>query len=259
MLAKEMKQFIIKHQVFIFCTLNIILTILIVIIYSLDEVPQQWAPAILAILIVYMLKGKANLKELLYKMAFRKTYLKWYVSAFMIPLIICAASYTTLSMVSYHRFVLPTLCHSLETYLIYLFFIVFGSVGEEIGWRGYMLPLLLRKYSYLISSIIIGLFWGIWHLQFQAGCLVFIIYLMLTIEMSITMSWFCKKTNGNIVSAIIMHSSFNLCALLLFENVIINISQYPEMIRLLYVSFICLFFPLCIYIILEMKKNAVNK
>lgn len=249
-----MKLFLSGHLVSLYCILNIILTLLIVIIYSVDEVPQQWAPGFIAIFIVYLLQGKANLKKLINKMAFKKAYFKWYVLAFIIPLIVCVISFLIISLMFHQGVKFPTLNHSLGDYLLLLFLIILGSIGEEIGWRGFMLPMLLRKHSYLVSSVLIGIFWGAWHLHIQTVS-IFLIYMLLTIEMSIIFNWFYEKTNGNIVSAIITHSSINLCTLLLFEDIVINISQNIESIGILYLSFVGLFLPLCIYIVMEMRKR----
>ena len=41
---------------------------------------------------------------------------------------------------------------------------ILGGGLEEIGWRGFLLPKLLNKYSYIKSSIIVGVIWSIWHL-----------------------------------------------------------------------------------------------
>ncbi len=38
--------------------------------------------------------------------------------------------------------------------------IVSGPLGEELGWRGFALMELQKKYSPLKSSIIIGFWWG---------------------------------------------------------------------------------------------------
>jgi membrane protease YdiL (CAAX protease family) len=47
---------------------------------------------------------------------------------------------------------------------------IFGPLGEEAGWRGYLLPYLLRQYSPLLSSLMLGLVWAIWH--FPEGLIV---------------------------------------------------------------------------------------
>lgn len=36
-------------------------------------------------------------------------------------------------------------------------------LGEELGWRGYLLPNLCKKYSPLTSTLLTGVIWGIWH------------------------------------------------------------------------------------------------
>ena len=51
-----------------------------------------------------------------------------------------------------------------------LFGFIFGPLGEEAGWRGYLLPDLLRRYSPLLSSLILGLIAAIWH--FPEGLIV---------------------------------------------------------------------------------------
>lgn len=37
-------------------------------------------------------------------------------------------------------------------------------LGEEAGWRGYLLPSLTEKYSKLLSSVITGIVWAIFHM-----------------------------------------------------------------------------------------------
>lgn len=38
-----------------------------------------------------------------------------------------------------------------------------GPLGEEIGWRGYALNEMQKEFSPVVSSIILGVVWGLWH------------------------------------------------------------------------------------------------
>ncbi|PKM62122.1 MAG: CPBP family intramembrane metalloprotease domain-containing protein [Firmicutes bacterium HGW-Firmicutes-4] len=40
---------------------------------------------------------------------------------------------------------------------------IITTSGEEIGWRGYLLPKLMEMYSPRVSIVISGIIWGLWH------------------------------------------------------------------------------------------------
>jgi membrane protease YdiL (CAAX protease family) len=40
---------------------------------------------------------------------------------------------------------------------------LFATAGEEIGWRGYLLPKLKESYGAPLAIIISGIIWGLWH------------------------------------------------------------------------------------------------
>jgi membrane protease YdiL (CAAX protease family) len=38
-----------------------------------------------------------------------------------------------------------------------------GPLGEEAGWRGFLLPRLVQRYTPLTASLLLGLIWSFWH------------------------------------------------------------------------------------------------
>ncbi len=38
-----------------------------------------------------------------------------------------------------------------------------GAMGEELGWRGYLLRELRQRHSLFVSALFVGIVWGFWH------------------------------------------------------------------------------------------------
>ena len=41
---------------------------------------------------------------------------------------------------------------------------LFSSLGEEFGWRGFMLPRLIKRFGLLKAGLLLGILWEVWHL-----------------------------------------------------------------------------------------------
>ncbi|WP_247006068.1 type II CAAX endopeptidase family protein [Halorientalis litorea] len=88
---------------------------------------------------------------------------KWWLLALGLPLVILAAGSALFVFVGG-----PVDVSALPSPLIYLFVLAWGTIWgggqEELGWRGFMLPLLQDRYSALVSSLLVGAAWTLWHL-----------------------------------------------------------------------------------------------
>ncbi|GHU25724.1 hypothetical protein AGMMS50256_00890 [Betaproteobacteria bacterium] len=93
-----------------------------------------------------------------------------------------------------------------------------GVIGEEIGFRGYLLPLLLKQHNSLKTSIILGVLWAFWHAAYYGEGFGFLLFAVGTIALSIIMTWLYHKSNGNVIAAVLFHFSMNFCAAIIPES-----------------------------------------
>ena len=93
-----------------------------------------------------------------------------------------------------------------------------GPLGEELGWRGFALPRLLEGRSALSAGVILGIIWGVWHLPaFLIGgtpqhSMSLPLFIIGAVGISVLMTWAFKGTRGSIVSAVLIHWTFNTCS-----------------------------------------------
>ncbi|MEO4053937.1 type II CAAX endopeptidase family protein [Solibacillus sp. CAU 1738] len=94
--------------------------------------------------------------------------------------------------------------------------LIHGPLGEELGWRGFVLVELQKKFSPLKSAIIVGVAWGFWHapLWLMSGysglqlVQYIICFLGGIIAVSIIITVF-YNLNRNLLIPIMIHHLFN--------------------------------------------------
>jgi len=95
--------------------------------------------------------------------------------------------------------------------LNYGIWIIIGAAGEEIGWRSFLQPMLDKKYPIIISSIIVGTIWGLWHINHFANGAIFVFgFLIFAISASIIVMFLLKNTEYSIYVSTIYHASINI-------------------------------------------------
>jgi len=95
-------------------------------------------------------------------------------------------------------------------------FVLGGPIQEEFGWRGYLLDPLQERLTPLGGGLAVGLVWAVWHLPlfyipsetiyYDNPFLGFAVSITL---LSVLMTWVYNSTNGSLLPALIMHTSWN--------------------------------------------------
>lgn len=116
--------------------------------------------------------------------------------------------------------------------LTYIDLLARGSLGEELGWRGYALNELQKRMSPLKAALAIGVLWGFWHtpLWFFSGYVGLellaysLLFMIAVLGISVIMTVF-YNLNHNLIVPILIHQSFNFL-LALNQGDLLNILLY---------------------------------
>ena len=106
---------------------------------------------------------------------------------------------------------------------------------EELGWRGYVLDRLQEKNNALVSSLILGVVWSLWHLpmffiegSYQAGLgigtLEFWMFFLSIVPLTFVFTWIYNNTNRSTLAVILFHSMVN------FTGELITLSKNADTI-----------------------------
>lgn len=192
----------------------------------------MWCPGISALITMKILKR--NISDLGWKWGKNK-YQFW---SYLIPIIYALVTYLIIWVFGwggfYNKEFVNTLTESFGLgpigggFTIALYVILFGifgtissmsrALGEEIGWRGFLVPELYKEHSFTKTSLISGLIWGIWHLpillfaDYNSGTpswYALSCFMVLVVGMSFIYTWFRIKS-GSLWTAVILHATHNL-------------------------------------------------
>jgi membrane protease YdiL (CAAX protease family) len=172
----------------------------------------SWTPNLAAIVVTGVTKGKSGIKRLF------SGWFKWRVNPWgyafgLAPILIAFLSVGLFA--AFGDVTAPKLTSELTTsgFILMVFFhIIQGATGEELGWRGFALPGLQKRFNPLASAIILGLVvsgWhGLLHLVSPTGIPEWQFWLLM-VSYTIIVTWAYNKSQGSVLIATIFHFAFN--------------------------------------------------
>jgi membrane protease YdiL (CAAX protease family) len=92
------------------------------------------------------------------------------------------------------------------------------ALGEEIGWRGFLVPELFRRTGYTVTAVVSGLVWACWHFpiliwgDYNAGTPTWYgltCFTVLLVAVSFIFAWLTLKS-ASLWAGAILHASHNL-------------------------------------------------
>jgi len=185
-----------------------------------------WGFIFAALIMTGLTLGREGIINLLKRYLIWRVDWKWYLVAFfLIPITsfiaISANAALTGTPIDFSNVLAYEIFGpSANLLLLAVPFFLFDAIanGEEMGWRGYVLPRLQAKYSALIASLILAILWAIWHIpKFVAhwDTMTFLWFTVNVIAKAILMTWMYNSTRGSLLLVTLFHASFNATGLLL--------------------------------------------
>jgi membrane protease YdiL (CAAX protease family) len=187
-----------------------------------------FGPLIAALIASFGFSGVAGLRELLGRITVLRFSPFWYIAALILP---AAAQWLgTLAWSSQGRESLSIPSIGVVSAVTLLVAHSAFAVGEELGWRGFMLPRVLRQHGWLASGLIVGFLWAVWHyppwiaVNYAVTGSIWktaaIVGLASTtgVAFSLMITLLFTRTRGSLVPALLFHGAANANMNLIYEG-----------------------------------------
>jgi uncharacterized protein len=180
-------------------------------------------PSAVAIVLTAIVLGRGALRKLLARLLIWRVSPFWYLVVFLGPVALTGGVVLLNSLMGG-----PALSLGMTLVgatIFFAFSVVPGSaLGEEIGWRGYVLPRLQSRMSALSAALLIAPIWGLWHLPlWLTGDPVktptfYVAFFAAVFPMSVLLTWVYNSTGGSLLMVVILHATVNLPVTLVIDD-----------------------------------------
>ena len=173
------------------------------------------APSVVAIVLTAIVLGRGALRKLLSRLLIWRVNPLWYLLVILGPVALTGGVVGLNTLMGGPAL---SLGMPLVGAAIFFAFSIFpgSALGEEIGWRGYVLPRLQTRMSALSASLLLAPFWGLWHLPlWLTGDPVktpafYVLFFFSTFAMSVILTWVYNSTGGSLLMVVLLHATANL-------------------------------------------------
>ena len=182
-------------------------------------------PMVMGIAFTYLTRDKEGRRDYWKRIVdFKRIPARWYlVILLFVPILNSLAAVldklTGGSGATWGEAALNLLTNPSSIILSILFASLFPFI-EELGWRGYLLDRLQEKNSVLVSSLILGILWSLWHLptffirdSYQSslgiGTPAFWLFFAGIVPLTFAFTWIYNNTGRSTLAVILFHSMVN--------------------------------------------------
>jgi uncharacterized protein len=180
-------------------------------------------PSVASLLLTGLVSGRAGLREVLSRLLKWRVGVHWYAVALLAAPLLMLVILLALSALSpQFRPAIVTADDKVSHVLFGLAVGLVAGIFEELGWTGFAIPRLRRRYGILTTGLVVGFLWGAWHLLVTfwasgatSGTLALTSYLLDPLLFlpvyRVLMVWVYDRT-GSLLVGMLMHASLTASA-----------------------------------------------
>lgn len=175
-----------------------------------------FVPSLLAITLTWRQEGREGLKRLGRRVMQFKIGWRWYLAIVGIVVLGTAAQIALIHILG-GTFDLGLFVAQLPSAIP---LIILGPLSEELGWRGYAQDRLQTRWNGLVSGLIVGVVWALWHLPlfYMVGTSQSVLRMPFPgfacgiIAHSVLYAWLHNRTSSSVWTAVFFHWMFTYSA-----------------------------------------------
>ena len=178
-----------------------------------------YSPSVTALVVAAFTREAAALARMLLRW---RANVGWYGLALLGPLAIVCATTAAAVAIGAARPSTWIAVPTAATWLALVGPVIAGSLGEELGWRGFAQPRLERRFGMVVAALLVGALWSVWHLWpllTPAGAAMDGVDIAASsvrlIATSIVYAWLLRRTGGALGVVLVAHAAHNIAVALL--------------------------------------------
>ena len=170
-------------------------------------------PGLAALLVAGLTQGRAGLAELLRRLRIWRVGLRWYLFVLLLGPAVLSLVYLVYGVPEQAPVRTLTLGSLLVTVLIQ----VLNTLAEEVGWRGYLLPRLRERWTWLAAAALFGPIHAVWHLPYwlsgsmaqASGLATVALSTVIVLAGAFIFTYVYEHTRGSVLLVWLLHLAFN--------------------------------------------------
>jgi len=174
-------------------------------------------PAIAASLVALIVGGRSAVRKLWSQIGLWRVNVTWYVAAAVVFPVLVHVAAQMYNLLPGNQ---PLLIQQVSpaTLLVIMIIMTISVTGEEIGWRGFALPEMQKRWTALKASLLLGTIHTLWHLPFwitlgeleRYGWSYWLLSWAWILALTIYMTWILNNTGNSLLLVLLFHFSLNV-------------------------------------------------